>query len=335
MRGKFLVDFQDRLKKFLFNVYLKNDKNRISGECSRKESDSNIWRLHNVYTCKGMIQKKKNKVVGRQFVTSLIKNKEIISYLKQFYRLDIDYSTAYFGKEKTVFELNGDDVDAYKFLPWYLYRRAIDFFRLFIAYDAWIKGFMFCRSMLFIDSTFIKSKYKGTLLSCCAKNDNNEIFEVAYTIVDSVATANWRWFLSILFGILRSQGRVITFMSDRHDGILKSIRKFFPESLHSFCIVHLKQNVSTLFSKTAGEGLKKKMMNLLANCTYACTPSDFDDCTAEFKDNSKAIKNYDIAHFPGKRWGLMSNALLEYFNVMVSNSRCMALMDLLEDIRVQ
>lgn len=31
----------------------------------------------------------------------------------------------------------------------------------------------------------------------------------------------------------------------------------------------------------------------------------------------------------------MSNALLESFNVMVSNSRCMLFMDLLEDIRVR
>ncbi|XP_028950990.1 uncharacterized protein [Malus domestica] len=259
-----------------------------------------------------------------------------------------------------VFELNGDDVDAYKFLPWYVESARSSnpgsvfelevvpesnrFLRLFIAYDAWIKGFMFCRPMLFIDGTFIKNKYKGTLLSCCAKNGNDEIFEVAYAIVDSETIANWRWFLAILSGILRPQGRVITFMSDRHDGILKNIQEFFLECPHSFCIVHLKQNVSTLFPKAAGERLKKKMMNLLANCAYACTPSDFDDCMAEFKDNGQGHvknflcdlpkENYAIAYFPGKRWGSISNALSESFNAMVSNSRCMPLMDLLEDIRV-
>ncbi|CAN6547405.1 unnamed protein product [Malus baccata var. baccata] len=341
------VDFRDKLKKFSVECsfdlkYLKNDKNRIIAECSRKESDGCLWlcmhpSLHNLHTCKGMIRKKKNKVVGRQFVASLIKDKvqsnplikpkEIISNLKQFYGLDIDYSTAYFGKQRAVFELNGDDVDAYKFLPWYVESARSSnpgsvfelevvpesnrFLRLFIAYDAWIK----------------------------------EIFEVAYAIVDSETIANWRWFLAILSGILRPQGRVITFMSNRHDGILKSIREFFPECPHSFCIVHLKQNVSTLFPKAAGEGLKKKMMNLLANCAYAYTPSDFDDCMAEFKDNGQGHvknflcdlpkENYAIAHFPSKRWGSMSNALSESFNAMVSNSRCMPLMDLLEDIRVR
>ncbi|KAM1016514.1 hypothetical protein ACFX2A_047190 [Malus domestica] len=111
------VDFRDKLKKFSVECgfdlkYLKNDKNHISAECSRKESDGCLWRvyaskcdinnffvirkLHNLHTCKGMIRKKKNKVVGRHFVASLIKDK------------------------RAVFKLNGDDVDAYKFLPWYV-----------------------------------------------------------------------------------------------------------------------------------------------------------------------------------------------------------------------
>ncbi|XP_068320746.1 uncharacterized protein [Pyrus communis] len=77
-----------------------------------------------------MIRTNKNNVVGWKFVSSfikdkvqsnpLIKPKEIISNLKQFYGQDIDYSTAYFGKEKAISELNDDDVDSYKLLPWYI-----------------------------------------------------------------------------------------------------------------------------------------------------------------------------------------------------------------------
>ncbi|XP_070678089.1 uncharacterized protein [Malus domestica] len=333
------ADFHDTLKKFSVKCgfelkYLKHDKSRISAKCSRKESKGCLWRvyaskcsindffviqkLQNVHTCKGMIRKKKNKVVGRKFVASII-------------------------KDKVVSELNGDVVDSYKWLPWYIESNLASnpgsmfelevgpesnrFLRLFIAYYAWIKGFMFCRPMLLIDGTFINSKYKGTLLFCYAKNGNDEIFEVAYAIIDSETIENWRWFLSILSRILRC------------------IPEFFSESPHSYCLVHLKQNVSSLFPKGAGEGLKKKMMNLLANCAYACTASDFDDCIAEFMDNGRRYvrnfladlpkENYAIAHFPGKRWGSMSNALSEFFNAMVSNSRCMLLMDLLEDIRVR
>lgn len=74
-------------------------------------------------------------------------------------------------------------------------------------------------------------------------------------------------------------------MSNRHDGILKCISELFLESLHAYCVIYLKQNVSSLFLKSVGEGLKKKMMNLFANYAYACTPSKHDMCMANFKDN--------------------------------------------------
>ncbi|KAB2599076.1 hypothetical protein D8674_009347 [Pyrus ussuriensis x Pyrus communis] len=73
--------------------------------------------------------------------------------------------------------LNGDDVNAYN-NPESIFELEVvpesnRFLHLFITYDAWIKGFIFCHPILFIDDTFIKSKYKRTLLSCCEKNDND------------------------------------------------------------------------------------------------------------------------------------------------------------------
>ncbi|RXH75622.1 hypothetical protein DVH24_039321 [Malus domestica] len=45
------VDFLDKLKKFFVECgldlkYLKNDKNRISDECSRKEFDGCLWHVY-------------------------------------------------------------------------------------------------------------------------------------------------------------------------------------------------------------------------------------------------------------------------------------------------
>ncbi|KAB2612146.1 hypothetical protein D8674_036826 [Pyrus ussuriensis x Pyrus communis] len=190
------------------------------------------------------------------------------------WRVYIDYSTAYFGKEKAISELNDDDVDSYKLLPWY------------------------------IESTLASNLgYVFELEVVPKSNSILFLFEVAYAIADLEIIANWREFLSILSLYIK--------VSRKGDHIY---------------------NVSSLFSKGAGKGLKKKM-NFLANCAYACTTSDFDDCIIEFMDNGKG-HNYAITHFPGKRWGSMSNALSESFNTIVLNSRCMLLMDLLKDIRV-
>lgn len=47
------------------------------------------------------------------------------------------------------------------------------FKRMFIAFNASIEGFKTCRPMLFVDGTFMKSRYKGTLLAATAKDGNN------------------------------------------------------------------------------------------------------------------------------------------------------------------
>lgn len=92
--------------------------------------------------------------------------------------------------------MNGDDIDAYKFLPWYVESTHSSnpglvfefkvipetnrFLHLFVAYDAWIKGFFLSANVIHPRS-FYKSEYKGTLLSCCAQNSNDSeliIFEL-------------------------------------------------------------------------------------------------------------------------------------------------------------
>lgn len=47
------------------------------------------------------------------------------------------------------------------------------FKRMFVAFNASIEGFKSCRPMLFVDGTFMKSRYKGTLLAVTAKDGNN------------------------------------------------------------------------------------------------------------------------------------------------------------------
>lgn len=46
------------------------------------------------------------------------------------------------------------------------------FQRIFISFGASIKGFMFCRPVLYIDGTFLKNKFKGTLLVATGKDAN-------------------------------------------------------------------------------------------------------------------------------------------------------------------
>ncbi|KAL7259791.1 hypothetical protein ACSBR1_005623 [Camellia fascicularis] len=96
------------------------------------------------------------------------------------------------------------------------------FIRYFISFKACIDGFNYCRPMLFLDGTFLKGKFKGNLLALLPK----------------MATK----FLGYVANVVDSQ-RTLTFVSDRHPGLIESIPILFPTAHHAFCLQHLQCNL--------------------------------------------------------------------------------------------
>ncbi|OVA04269.1 hypothetical protein BVC80_1623g18 [Macleaya cordata] len=179
----------------------------------------------------------------------LIKPKEIVDIFKSDYGVTLGYYFAYASKELALKQIYGDDKLSYSNLRWFagsLIRtnpgsRVVlevnpvtnKFERLFISFEACIHGFEFCRPLLFLDGTFLKSKYKGCLLAATGKNGNEGIFPLAYAVVVSEDDANWLWFLQNLKTVV-SPVRRLTFISDRHPGLLLFLA---PEEQSAFCLV--------------------------------------------------------------------------------------------------
>lgn len=88
-------------------------------------------------------------------------------------------------------EVHGDESLSYSQLVWYRDAlvptnpgsscvvecdpRTSCFQRLFVCYGACIEGFQWCRPLLFIDETFLRSKHKGQLIGATGKNGNQGI----------------------------------------------------------------------------------------------------------------------------------------------------------------
>ena len=114
---------------------------------------------------------------------------------------------------------NGTHEDAYKNLPQYCQDlEAADpktkalvectaenkFRRLFVCHGTCAVGFAYCRPLLGLDGTHLKSKYKGILLAATATDANGQLFPLAYAIVSIENDDNWLWFLCLLREVIEA-----------------------------------------------------------------------------------------------------------------------------------
>ncbi|XP_028115990.1 uncharacterized protein LOC114313775 [Camellia sinensis] len=174
---------------------------------------------------------------------------EVVTILKRDYGLDVSYHVVWLGVEKAKAVIHGDHSLSFDQLRWYsdavmrynpgsyvnidYDTSSRQFCRFFVSFAACISEFNSCWSLLFLDGTFLKRKYKGQLLVTMAKDRNNGLFPIAFAIVDSETTANWPWFLHELGKVIDGKHQ-ITFISDCNLGLLEAMLKVFPSAHHGF-----------------------------------------------------------------------------------------------------
>ncbi|CAA0813182.1 MuDR family transposase, partial [Striga hermonthica] len=87
----------------------------------------------------------------------------------------------------------------------------------YVGFSALRQGFLQgCRPIISLDGAFLKTFLGGVLLCAVGKDGNNQIFPLAWAVVDSENESTWKWFLDILFQDLGiSYGLGWTFISDQ------------------------------------------------------------------------------------------------------------------------
>lgn len=120
-----------------------------------------------------------------------LKPREIANLFEVDYGLRYSYTQTWKVKEQATRKFFCSPIDSYNLIPW-LCKRMLDvdehtdvkwtatdnngFSELFVAYGPSIVGFRSgCRPVLYIDGTFLKGPYKGTFLSVCAFDGDNQI----------------------------------------------------------------------------------------------------------------------------------------------------------------
>ncbi|XP_028107079.1 uncharacterized protein LOC114306108 [Camellia sinensis] len=227
-----------------------------------------VKRFDSVHTCRAAVRTSRNPRTGSDLVSIVVADRvrdkpltrptDVVFDLKNEYGLDISYRVAWLGVEKARGEVYGDHATSFDQLRWYsnsvmqknpnsyinleFDQKTGSFVRYFISFRACIDGFKHCRPMLFLDGTFLKGRFKGNLLAATAKDANQGLFPVAFAIVVSENSANWERLLRNLKEVVGG-GRTLTFISDRHVGLLHSMPIIFPSTHHAYCLLHLQMNL--------------------------------------------------------------------------------------------
>ncbi|CAL8167966.1 unnamed protein product [Prunus armeniaca] len=294
-----VIEFREKLCKYAtekgFKVrYLKNEKERVTAQCSKKVSDGYSWRvyaslcptneffyirsLNNKHTCKGCIRERTSSMMSLKIVSSilvdqiqskpLIKPIEIVKDFKKNYGLGISYHNASYGKELAKKMVHGDESLSYKHLAWYV--------------GAVLSSNPGSCCMLECDLESSRFK-RGHLLAATRKNGNQEI--------------------------LNPQGRTIAFISNCNKGLLEALPSVFPHSRHAFCFHHLKHNVLAKYPSSLGKTYCDWIFHLFGKCAYAPIEDAFEMSMRMLQEEGGAViteflknlpkENWSTAYFPG------------------------------------
>ena len=211
------------------------------------------------------------------------------------------------------------------------------FQRMYIALDACKKGFTAgCRKVVGLDGCFFKGATNGELLCALGRDANNQMYPIAWAVVEKENNASWDWFCDILFRDIGVQGGDDwVFISDQQKGILTAVAKWAPNAEHRNCARHIYANWRKKF--------KKEWQKKFWYCAKAPCPTLFNLAKAklaqETKQGAKALMNTDPVHWSrawfrlGSNCDSVDNNICESFNKWIIEARFFPIITMLETIR--
>ncbi|XP_068635264.1 uncharacterized protein [Aristolochia californica] len=361
--------------------FVKNDSRRVTAKCKNdncswrihasrlpKTPLFKIKKYEGSHTCGGGGGgSNRHAQATKHWVADVIKEKmisspkctprDIINDLQRDYGVELRYHQAWRGMELAREALQGSPLKEYDSLPRFcrlvtetnpgnhIVLNTTDesrFKGLFVCFYACRFGFdEGCRPVIFLSGTSLKNRHQETLLSATSIDADNEMFPVAFGIVDTENEANWVWFLNELKQVVKSD-RCLTFISNRHEEVIKAVPKVFQDSYHAFCMNHVchcfKLEVRGGFSSE----VKDYMIGHLWQAAYATNISDFEKEINEIQRISEDAFNWiqqshphywSNAFFQGHRYNHMTSDVSKLFVEWVLDSKDLPLSKMLHQIR--
>ncbi|XP_016499157.1 uncharacterized protein LOC107817800 [Nicotiana tabacum] len=253
--------------------------------------------------------------------------------------VNLTYMQAWRVKEKALEFLRGHPADSYSRLPSYLYilektypgtvvnlKKTEDVFFLyaFVVLSTSIKGWEYCRPVVVVDGTFLKSAYKGIMLTASTMDAAGSILPLTYAIVDSENDAAWNWFFEQYKDVYGEKPNMCI-ISDRNESILKATSTVYTGRPHYACMWLIWINVRSKFRKGY-----LKISKLYFATTRSYTIDEFNERMSKNEEIDVCVKAYlyDIGYHRWSRVRASTDHIhtvlygAERFIVYLQNKRC-------------
>uniref|UniRef100_K3YZ76 SWIM-type domain-containing protein n=1 Tax=Setaria italica TaxID=4555 RepID=K3YZ76_SETIT len=120
------------------------------------------------------------------------------------------------------------------------------FFHAFLCFPQCVEAFRHCRPIFSINGTFLIGKYRSKLLIAISCDTNNNLFPLAFALVERENNDGWGWFLRLVWLHVVEPDREVGIISDKHQGILNTMREQiegYAPLHHRCCTRHLAENL--------------------------------------------------------------------------------------------
>jgi len=179
----------------------------FKSSCLNNSKLFKVRKFYDTHSCplKDRIQSKRQStsgVLGAMLVEKYVDLKtvytptDIQADMLRIHGISLTYMQAWRGKKKAFETLRGDPAESYGKIPTYLYilektypgtivnYKKTDenhFLYSFTALDASIRGWEYCRPIVVVDGTHLKSTYEGTMLIASTLDPGGTVYTITAT----------------------------------------------------------------------------------------------------------------------------------------------------------
>ncbi|KAL4592185.1 hypothetical protein LXL04_005172 [Taraxacum kok-saghyz] len=205
-----------------------------------------------------------------------------------------------------------------------------------IVQKGWKSG---CRRAIGLDGCFLKGQCKGELLTTIGRDANNQIYPIAWAVVEVENKMNWKWFLQLVDRDLQLHGGSgLCVISDQHKGLLEAVKEVLPNVEHRQCARHIYANFRKVYS---GLELKKIFWSAAKSTTQGDFKFHMERINTINPDAYAHLMAGDQHHTwcraffsTGLACEAVENGVAECFNVILIDARKKPLLTMLEEIRL-